>query len=299
MKIIPRDSKILSITHSDCDGVSCQIVLGNVYKNITYVDCSFYKIDDYLSKVKFDEYDYVFLTDIYPDKRSNLYLSDNIILLDHHNTAMEYLNPKKLHFVVTGICGALLTKRFVEKMYNIKLTHLDKLIELTNDYDMWVHKYPESKILNDLMFYYYKSIKFRQEFFNGRTTFTEEELKWYEGRELKYKELYDKLNVYEFETINGVLVQSDEFVNEISHDLMTKEKYNVVFIQNPNLNRLSVRHNIEGFDVGSLLKNLGLGGGHPFAAGMNVKDMNKLSGDIATIEKEIANKFPIVRRKKV
>jgi oligoribonuclease NrnB/cAMP/cGMP phosphodiesterase (DHH superfamily) len=66
MKIIPRDAKILNITHVDFDGCGCSIVLGNVFKNIRYKFSSFYNIDEKLESTNYDEYDYILLTDIHP-----------------------------------------------------------------------------------------------------------------------------------------------------------------------------------------------------------------------------------------
>ncbi len=52
---IDTKSKILSISHNDLDGVVCQIILGQVYKNIHYINASFYKIDSILKEIHFDE----------------------------------------------------------------------------------------------------------------------------------------------------------------------------------------------------------------------------------------------------
>ena len=56
---IDRNSKILSISHADGDGVACQIILGQVFKNIKYLNTAFYKVDKILESVMFDDYDYV------------------------------------------------------------------------------------------------------------------------------------------------------------------------------------------------------------------------------------------------
>jgi oligoribonuclease NrnB/cAMP/cGMP phosphodiesterase (DHH superfamily) len=292
MKKILKNSNILSISHNDLDGAVSQIVLGHVYYNIKFIHTSFYKIDSILESLDYNKYDYVFLTDIHPDKKDNLYLSDKIILLDHHESAIDYNNPSKMHFVINGQCGSLLTKKFVENMYNIKLNHLDNLVKLTNDYDMWILDYPESKQLNDVMFYLYRPAKFIEKFFDGRTTFTQDELNWLDGREIKFENIYENLKIFEFDKIEGCVAESREFINEISHRLMEEEDYKIVFIRNPSNQRVSVRHKIEELDIGNILKNHGWGGGHAKAAGFFSNDINDFKYKIQILEEEISVDFP-------
>jgi oligoribonuclease NrnB/cAMP/cGMP phosphodiesterase (DHH superfamily) len=285
MKIIPRDSKVLNIVHSDLDGSVSAIVLSYIFENITILDTSFYKVDSILETLDYSKYDYVILADIHPDKQQNLYLSNKIIMLDHHESSLEYNDPSKMHFIVAGICGALLTKRFVEKMYNIKLSHLDELVRLTNDYDMWSLKDPKSKELNDLMFYRYRPVKFRELFFDGRTEFTEDEKDWLKLREVEFVKLYDSLEVFEFEKMKGCITVAKEFINEICEKLMNDEGYNIVIVRNPRNGRVSVRNRNKNLDVGLILKEYGIGGGHKASAGFFSSDMNDFKDKIQYLEK--------------
>ena len=50
MKKIPKNARILSVSHNDLDGVGCQILLGSVFRNIEYRNCSYYNIDKELMK---------------------------------------------------------------------------------------------------------------------------------------------------------------------------------------------------------------------------------------------------------
>jgi len=295
MKQIPLQSKILSISHNDLDGSVSQIILGHVFKNIKYIHTSFYKIDDILLSLDFSNYDYVFLTDIHPDKKENLLISKKIILIDHHKSAESYNDPSKGHFVVAdkNVCASVLTKTFVEKMYNIKLTSLDSLVYLTNDYDVWNLKNCKSKLLNDVMFYLYRPAKFRELFFNGRTKFTQYEIEWLRKRRKVFKNLYNNLSIFEFDKINGCVAESHEFINEICHKLMIEEKYNIVFIRNPSNQRVSVRHNFPNLDVGSLLKSKGYGGGHASAAGFWSSDNKDFENKIKILENDIYNMINI------
>ena len=290
MKNIPRSSKVLSVSHNDLDGTVAQIILGHVFENINYLNVSFYKIDSIMESLDYSKYDYVFLTDINPTNLKLLDLSDNIILLDHHESAIEANNPTKMHFVVPVHCAAYLTKKFVKKYYGLGLEHLDDLVRLTDDYDLWHLKYPESKLINDLMFYKYRPKKFREIFFDGRTTFNDEEKEWLEMREKEFERRYKALTVFDCDKINGCVVQSDEFINEICDKLMKEEKYEIVFCRNPVHGRVSIRHKIEGLNVGEILKNLGFGGGHRDSAGLFCESINQFQERLEVLE-NIVQKF--------
>ena len=289
MKHISKNSKILSVSLNDFDAVVSQIILGHVFKDITYLNASFYNIDSIMESIEYDKYDFVFLTDISPTNISLLNLSENIILLDHHESAIEANNPSKMHFVISGHCAAYLTKKFVKKYYDLELKHLDDLVRLCDDYDMWNLKYPESKLINDLMFYRYRPKKFRELFFDGRITFTEDEQNWLDERAKEFTRLYHSLAVFEFEKINGCVVESKEFINEICDRLMSEneEKYEIVFCRNPVHGRVSIRHKIEGLNMGEILKNKGWGGGHFFSCGMFVNDVNDFKKKIEILEEII------------
>ncbi|MFW6247081.1 MAG: DHHA1 domain-containing protein [bacterium] len=290
MKNIPRDSKVLQILHSDLDGSVCGVILSHVFDNIKILDTSFYRIDTVLENVNFDEYDFVFLTDISPEDKSKLNLSDKIILLDHHNSSIESNDPSKMHYVVNGNCAAYLVKKFVEKYYKMDLSHLNDLVELTNVYDMWNKEDPRfsyAKKLNDVMFFLYRPRKFREKFFDGRTTFTKEEEEWLVEREKKFERLYDELEVFEFEKINGCVTQGYEFINEIADKLMDEEGYQFVIVRNPKHGRISVRSRYEELDAGGLLKKLGIGGGHEKSAGGFSSDLNDFRNKVEIIEDEV------------
>jgi oligoribonuclease NrnB/cAMP/cGMP phosphodiesterase (DHH superfamily) len=288
LKNISRNSKILSISHNDLDGTVAQIILGQVFNNTTYMNTSFYKIDSVLESIEYDNYDFIILTDIHPDRKENLYLSDKIILLDHHESAIDYNNPSKMHYVISGKCAAHLTKNFIEKYFNIKLEYLDDITRLTDIYDMWRKENKDfnyAKKLNDLMFYKYRPKKFRELFFDGKTYFTEEENNWLKERDKEFEKLYENLNVYELENLNGCVTESKEFINEICDKLMDEEKYKIVFVRNPWHGRVSIRSKYEKLDTGGLLKKLGFGGGHRESSGFFASDINDFQEKIIKLEK--------------
>lgn len=290
---IPIDSRILSISHLDQDGVVCQIILGQVFKNIKYLNVSFYKIDQVLNGVDFSQYDYVFVTDLHPEDKNVLNISDKIILIDHHQSAIEMHDPDNFHYVVTKCCASVSVMRFIERLYNVKLDHLDQLVHLTNDYDLYTLNNGKSRLFYDLMFNYYKAHKFRSEFFNGRTRFSSKELAWLKMRRDEFNNIYNNLDVMEFDKVSGCIVEASDFMNEIADKLMKEEDYSFVIIRNSNTQRVSIRHSIEGFDAGSYLKEKEWGGGHPNAAGFFTENVDDFENKVKILEKYIYKNFTV------
>lgn len=301
MRRINRDDKILSISHSDADGVAAQVVLGNVFKNIKYLIYQFVKIDDALNLFDFSPYDHVFLTDIYPSVFKIMDRTDKLIFLDHHDTSKELHDPKKMRFVDTNQCAASLTKNFVEAYFKIKLSHLDKFIYYINDYDLWLHRDPFSRKFN-LLYDMYRGVnrdlsKYRERFMNGNVLLSEEEAEYIAGKEREYTTVLDGLEMIEFNHIKGAFViNAPSFINEISHDLMNNNGYRIVFIKSAVTDHISVRHNVESLNMGELLTKNNIGGGHPKAAGMSKMENDKLIKILLTIEKYLYLHYPEMRR---
>ncbi len=293
MKKIKRTDRVLNISHCDLDGTVCQILLKQVFDNIEFINCQFYEIDDMLIKIvnKYN-YDFIILTDIHPEKEELLDISDNIILIDHHKSVINYHNPTKKRFIVPKFCGAKLVKSFCEHYFDIDLSAYNEMVKLTNDYDLWIHEFPKSKQLNRIFWYYFHT-EFRFRFANGNIDFTKDEQDYITKKEIEFQNKIDNLKIYELDDVNGCLIKSDPFIDETCDYLLKKENYNIVFAVNNKNNRVSVRHNIEDFNVGELLKELNLGGGHPMAAGMKI---NNLKEDINKIVMVVYKKYKHVRK---
>lgn len=295
---IPRNSKILSISHYDFDGLAAQIVLGNVFENIYYINAGYHNINDILAMLSsykdMYDFDYVFLTDISPDEES-LLDKDKIILLDHHETAYKYHNPAKMRFISKKSCGALLTKNFVEKYYDIKLSHLDELVKLANDYDLWIHDYPMSKKINDLLPKYWAE-KYRARFFDGDVNLREDEEEYLKRKEREFKAYCEDLEIKEYKTINGCVLKAHKFVNDVATKLIDEENYEIVLIRTKN--GVSVRRNklTECINVGEILSENGWGGGYSGAGGFQVQSDNEFKQIALQIEKILYEKCPEIRR---
>jgi len=298
MKHIDRNSKILSITHNDLDGVGCAILLGAVFENITYTSASYQDIDRVMIGVDKDDYDYIFITDISPNIPESLDRLDNFILIDHHQTALGLHNPKRNYFVNTKYSGTMLVKMFLDKMYGVELLEqYTKFVTLINDYDLWIHKYPQSKHLNTL-YSYYKEEPFRKRFSTGNLSLTKNEKKRISDWEKKFETRYDELELMEFEKINACMFKSRILVNELSHKLLYDDGYDFVFFNTGQTYKVSVRSKHKEFNIGVFLKELGIGGGHPMAAGIEASSESESVERLLLFEKEVYKKLPSVRKKR-
>jgi len=294
MKQIKRTAKVLSISHNDLDGVGAQILLGHVFKNIEYIECSYYNIDKTLISINPEDYDVVFITDISPKIIEILDRFDNAILIDHHQNAVN--NPKKHIYVNYKYSGTYLTNHFLEKMYGEELmSPYKKMVKLVNDYDMWILKYKGSKILNDL-YGMYNHTKFRLRFSSGKLSLNKNEQLYIADVEKRFNELYDNIVVEEFDTINACWFESDIFVNEISHKLMMEEGYQCVMFNTLKNFKVSIRSKMDDFNFGMYLKDKGIGGGHKKAAGVDVSTQEEMNNTVDSLEKDLYTIIPSIRK---
>lgn len=280
--------KILSLSHNDPDGMGCQIALNHIFKNIHFNNVSFYKIDNVLKNVNYNDFDWVFLTDLHPTDESILDISPKIIMIDHHKSAQGMHNPSKFRYVIQGKCGAILTKNFLESIFNVKLSKLNSLFYLINDYDMYTLKNPKSKLLYDLMYNYHKPISARENFYSGRTRFLPKEITWLKERREEFNKNFEELTVYNIESIDGCVITQTEHMNEIATRLMNM-KYKIVFVRNPTTERVSIRHKIDWFNCGEFLSERNWGGGHDKAAGFFAENDDDFLNKVSQIESYILN----------
>jgi len=290
--------KILSISHYDMDGQGCAIVLANVFKNIKFITATFTNIDGIIKNTDFSEYDLVFMTDVYPKDIELLDDIPNLILLDHHETNKSH-EPSNNRYVITDICGAMITKNYIESKLNVDLSHLNSLIYLINDYDMWIHNNKKSKMLNEL-YYWYRGDKFRERFMSGNTRLLPNEIDYIKKQKKKFLETYNELEVFDFDKINGCFFIFDfNFVNDLCEKLLKEEKYDVVFCQNPRTGNISVRTNIRpDINLGETFTELELGGGHCSSAGLRGIDnsFDSLKSVLKVVEYELLKKYPQIKR---
>lgn len=280
------ESRILNIIHARCmDGTGSGIMVENFFPKAKVVEVKLFNIDEYLSKINWEHWDFVFMTDCSPNE-FDISKDDRIILLDHHDTANKWHNPEKVQLVINSECGTSLTKLFFECYFKKEMKHLKDMSNLIKDYDLWVHSDPRSKEINQLFLKYWSG-RFRKRFATGDTEFSEDEKRHIKAMKKDFEDTYRDIDVWDLDTPGLGLFSSQTWCNEICDRLLRTEGYRLVINRNPKTKNCSIRTNIESLHAGDLLQKLGYGGGHKEAAGFNEPDHEKFREKVLTIEKEI------------
>ena len=280
-------------THTDLDGVSCEI-LGRIAfgEDINVVRCGYGNIDDKVEEFinSDEEYDKLFITDIsvkkeLADALNNV--SDKVILLDHHKTAL-WLNEYPFALVqvedesVGKMCGAYLFYEYLKKNYeefNDTLT-LKLFVKYVRMYDTWEWKEKYDNIipkrLNDLMY------------MDGPNEFIDKMI-YRLGNNLAIFDDTDLMKLQIEQTyINSYIAQKDEslIVNddlfpEYTVGITFADKYiselgnrlcelhpELDFVVLINMSTLTVSYRTikDNLDLSDIAKGFG-GGGHPKASG--------------------------------
>lgn len=294
-----KKSKILNISHKDLDGVGCSIVLGNVFskENINYMYSTYSDIENILNrtlKIQ-NKYDYIILTDITPNDEKILDKFNSIIVLDHHDSALKHHNPVKNRAVISGECATKLTKKYCDEVFGkkIDLSYLNDLVEIINDYDMWIREKPMSWELNELFFLYWDR-KFRKRFFDGNLELTEYEKQFIKERKSHFNKLYDELKVFELDHSNGYYFEGYEMINDLCHTVLNETGCDIVFCRNTKTKSVSVRTADNDVHIGKILDELNVGGGHNNAGGINsIYDLMELKQTIDIVDSRFNEKMGI------
>ena len=280
-------------THTDLDGVSCEI-LGKIAfeEDINVVRCNYgdidAKVEEFINGA--EEYDKLFITDISVNKEiadKLLSVSDKVILLDHHKTAL-WLNEYPFALVqvedesVGKMCGAYLFYEYLKKNheeFNDTLA-LKLFVKYVRMYDTWEWKEKYNNIipkrLNDLMY------------MDGPNEFIDKMI-YRLGNNLAIFDDTDLMKLQIEQTyINSYIAQKDEslIVNddlfpEYTVGITFADKYiselgnrlcelhpELDFVVLINMSTLTVSYRTvkDNLDLSAIAKGFG-GGGHPKASG--------------------------------
>lgn len=280
-------------THTDLDGVSCEI-LGRIAfgEDIDVVRCGYGNIDDKVEEFinSDEEYDKLFITDIsvkkeLADALNNV--SDKVILLDHHKTAL-WLNEYPFALVqvedesVGKMCGAYLFYEYLKKNHKEfdDTPALKLFIDYVRMYDTWEWKEKYDNIipkrLNDLMY-----IDGPNEFIDkmvyrlGNNLFILDDT---DLMKLQIEQTY--INSYIAQK-NETLMINDDLFPEYTVGITFADKYiselgnklcelhpELDFVVLINMSTLTVSYRTvkDDLDLSDIAKRFG-GGGHPKASG--------------------------------
>lgn len=273
--------KILNFTHVDFDGMVSAIVMKNYYSNIEVYQINYGKeresLDIALSKR--DSIDAIVFTDFTPNNLGMFQkIGKPVLVLDHHESVLAMNDPQNDVFISTKYCGALM----VYKYFNVenKLSHLEELVKIANDFDMWILKDVRSMFFNAMAFEMGFNW-FVNRFINGNIDLYPEEKLFLKNYQKDYKKFYDELPLSELSN-NGAFVEVNKYLAEVSRDLR-KDGYEWLIMKHGK--GLSLRSNRDDLDLTQVAKILGKGGGHKKAIGMSIT--KNMRDEIIDIEKAV------------
>lgn len=276
-----KNLKILNFTHCDFDGAVCNILLRNYYPNLI-TECVSHNTENTIVKklIKHhNNFDAIVFTDFCPTNLSEVTaFGKPVLVLDHHDSLAKLHNPSNNIYICSGFCGATLTYKY---FYNNTHTY-DDLVNLANDFDLYILNDPRSRCFNTL-FWDMGFNWFVNRFYDGDTELSKSEKKFLVRKQKEYADYYAKLEVTTLGN-GGVFCATDKFIWEIFDSLM-KDGYKWCVIYRPGY--LSVR-SAEGsnIDLVSVAKTLGMGGGHEYAIGISMEN-KKLEDVIMKLDKAV------------
>ena len=280
-------------THTDLDGVSCEI-LGKIAfeEDINVVRCNYgdidAKVEEFINRA--EEYDKLFITDISVNKEiadKLLSISDKVILLDHHKTAL-WLNEYPYALVqvedesIGKMCGAYLFYEYLKKNHKEfdDTPALKLFIDYVRMYDTWEWKEKYDNIipkrLNDLMY-----IDGPNEFIDKMVYRLGNNLFIFDDTDLMKLQIEQTyINSYITQK-NETLMVNDSLFPEYTVGITFADKYiselgnklcelhpELDFVVLINMSTLTVSYRTvkDDLDLSDIAKRFG-GGGHPKASG--------------------------------
>jgi len=273
--LLDPNEKILLLTHQNCmDGRVCELIARKVFPNLLCVKLPASEHDKLLEHYDMRRFKAVIMADLSTNSHRILNRR-NFIMIDHHETSAE--NKGAHVFNCNDKCGSYLLKVFLETVFDVDLGQYDKLVDMVNDYDLWIKSSQDSSILEHL-YRTYDWNTFEGRFQNFDGTFTDEEMEIYQKELKRLDDIWMDMQIY----VNGhtMVILDERFNNDIADKVFKKTKsINVViWVWYPYGGSVRLREGKESiFSVGEYLKKVGFGGGHARAGGFRIDPMKSLS----------------------
>lgn len=214
---------IYNLSHTDLDGVGCNIIISNVFKNVTYFNTSYGKIQEYLEILDNsiqNEQCAVFITDLMFKGEDYTSLIDlcnrkpnaKFFYLDHHHYDFELNGLSNLKIIHDeSKCGTMLTWDFLKnKIHKESFEYLENLVQKINAFDLYLTESEHFKagfILNEL-FWSYKLKPFFIKFKDKKPTLLSIQDK------KNFKNIVDEKNeLFEKAEKNGSIFKVDDLIS--------------------------------------------------------------------------------------
>jgi len=298
-------AKVLNPSHVDLDGCSSTICVKNTFTDVTTVHMGYgYGIAKWYKQIKrfphlLNDYELIIMTDLSMDEKtfaefaqilSMAQYEGEFIFLDHHETSKPLHNPDANMFVDNTECGASLTQKYLTNTFGVELGHLDELIKYTKDYDLWVHKYKESKHVNYILDKYLSGgvekgcERFVEKYMGGFSykNITKVEATIIVEKLEANEKVWNELELIPYEGTSIALCMLDgSFINDMADRVLNDPELGVdviiVFYPNGVGGSMRASARVPEINLGAFMGVIGndnvAGGGHKLAAGYKVSKL--------------------------
>lgn len=286
-----KNLKVLSFSHYDLDGIGCQIILSNYFTNITCYNTTYSQEQDLLTKIEayVNNYDLILITDFTP----TLILTElkkitkPIIIIDHHESVLEFANSKENIYINTSMCATKLVYKIFDKLQ--PMPYLKELVDIINDFDLHLGKDPRSNYYNQI---YWSKLYTKKEFINrfktGNLKLTDEEKQLLLDNKQQIKEYITNDLTGSSLPKNGFITKLPLFLTEISDYLL--KTYDWVIFMNIkaeyDVYNISIRCKEElDLNLSEFIKKLKFsnGGGHKSSVGLSFSSYSALQNGLKII----------------
>ena len=269
-------SQIGIIYHRDCaDGFGAAFAAHRRYPGATFIASSY--DDDSPDVSGFDRIyiaDFSFSRDVMLEMHKTLGI-ENVILLDHHETAMQKIGDlPNCHFDMNRSGAVMAWTHFYPD------EEVPTLLKYVQDRDLWTWELPHSKAVSAYIWSWFTERTFDR--WEKLSTEIDEEFDRVVGEGYAILRSQDQLVTMACATAHTVnishhdvpAVQSPILQSEIGVKLLEiypEAPFSAIYARDGKRTKWSLRSRIGGHNVGQIARGLG-GGGHPAAAGFSVSD---------------------------
>ena len=288
--------KIAHVTHTDLDGVGCEIVLKKYLESDSVVELTVYPtdyntVDDILAKIIADgEAERIFITDISPRNPAVILAlhgyaqSHKVVLLDHHETSKDRFDGYDWAHFCADQCGTMMLYYYLRKTWG---RHDDDLAMesfaiYVDDYDRWIKDFPEADQLNQLFFFLGREefvARCRKTRRLDVVTIAEEDLLRAYSKYID-RQVQERLEKIQIVNINGhevALLYGNQFQSQLG-EAARRANIPADYLAMIDISdrKVSLRTIRDGIHVGNIAKKLYLGGGNEKAAGFQLTPLAQL-----------------------
>jgi oligoribonuclease NrnB/cAMP/cGMP phosphodiesterase (DHH superfamily) len=298
-------AKVLNISHTDLDGVLSTICVEETFTDVTVHHVGYgYGLTQLVKKLRefpdqLNQYDLIIMTDISLPQADFAIIMETFqiakfagswVFLDHHEASKQLHNPENNMFVTMKESGCMMTWNYLSRGFGVDLDHLKEAIKYGNDYDLWIHKFKQSKHIQYILdFYTAESLQgglkaFRKTYAKGISykNLSKTELKIINKKIEMLDREWNTLNVEQIDgtKIAFTMVKGD-LNNEMADRILNEKSFDIDLVINFYANGTggSIRGSdrVDGLNIAKMFKAMGdgnvTGGGHKLAAGFKLKNL--------------------------